>query len=320
MNFLTPLRSARFSRPRLVVGLALASLSLPLTACAAYYNTYTAVATLPNANSCASTQGFDTGSTYGYSIKVNGDNSRAVIFRTRKSDGATTLMTNGENGTTYATYLGHANDLTLSSINGGTYLFVTTMAAGDHSLVKLQYSGSTFNKAGNFTMTYNGSNVPMSGVKKIMSDATHDHFLFKSGLKFYWGSVAKSANAGTIALSLGFTINVVDALVNGSTVPNISSYVGQGFGYSFPNDRLFVPLTFENVSIVLVYDGITSATGTLASNPNLSFRITSSTYSDLFEIESCSIEDGKLYFNCNRRTSPTDTAHDAVCYFNGYID
>lgn len=297
-----------------------AALALPLTACAAYYNTYTTVATLPNANSCAQTQGFDTGSTYAYSVKVNGDNTRAIIFRTNKSDGATTLMTNGDNGTTYATYLGHANDITLSSIGTGTYMFVTTMTQGSLSLVKLQYSGATYTKVGNFTLTYNGTNVSMSGIKKIMSDATHDHFLFKSGLKFYWGIVAKTANSGTVALTLGFTINIVDALVNGSKVSNITSYTGQGLGYSFANDRLFVPFTYQNISIVLVYENVTAASGTIASNPNLSFRITSSTYDDLFEIESCSIEDGKLYFNCNRRTDPNDTAHDAVCYFNGYVD
>lgn len=297
-----------------------AALALPVAARAAYYNTYTTVATLPNANGCAQTQGFDTGSTYAYSVKVNGDNSRAILMRTSKSDGTTTLMTNGDNGTTYATYLGHANDLTLSSINGDTCMFVTTMAQGSLSLVKLQYSGATYTKVGNFTLSYNGNAVAMSGIKKVMSDTSNDYFLFKSGLKLYWGTVPKNANSGTINLTLGFTLNIVDALVNGSTVPNITSYIGQGLGYSFAHDRLFVPLTYENVSIVLVYDNITSASGTITSNPNLSFRITSSTYSNMFEIESCSVEDGKLYFNCNRRTDVNDTAHDAVCYFNGYVD
>ncbi|MBI2512759.1 MAG: hypothetical protein HYV96_12345 [Opitutae bacterium] len=298
----------------------LSFLALPLAASAAYYNTYTTLATLPNANNCYATQGFDTGSTYAYSAKVSSDNARAILLRTSKSDGSTTLMTNGDNGTTYCTYLDHANDLTLSSIDGGTYMFVTTMTQGSLSLVKLQYSGATYYKVGNFTLSYNGNNVSMSGIKKIMADTANDYFLFKSGLNYYWGTVPKNSNSGTINLTFGFTINIVDALVNGSKVSNITSYTGQGIGYSFANDRLFVPLTYQNVSIVLVYENITTASGTITSNPNLSFRITSSTYSDLFEIESCAVEDGKLYFNCNRRTDPNDTAHDAVCYFNGYVD
>ncbi|MGC4081688.1 MAG: hypothetical protein QM736_06185 [Vicinamibacterales bacterium] len=297
-----------------------AATALPLAARAAYYNTYTTVATLPNANSCYATQGFDTGSTYAYSVKVSSDNARAIILRTKKSDGTTTLMTNGDNGTTYATYLDHANDLTLSNINGDTCMFVTTMTSGSLSLVKLLYSGSTYYKVGNYTLSYNGNAVSMSGLKKIMSDTNNDYFLFKSGLSYYWGTVPKAANSGTITLTHGFTLNIVDALVNGSKVSNITSYVGQGIGYSFANDRLFVPLTYQNVSIVLVYENVTTASGTITANPNLSFRITSSAYSDLFEIESCSVEDGKLYFNCNRRTDPDDTAHDAVCYFNDYVD
>ena len=297
-----------------------AAMITPFTARAAYYNTYTTVATLPNANSCYAAQGFDTGSTYAYSAKTNSDDTKAVIYRTNKSDGTTTLMTNGDNGTTYATYLGHPNDLVLSGINGGYYMFVVTMNAGSLSLVKLQYSGTTYYKVGNYTLQRNGSNVAMSSVKKIASDTNNDYFLFKSGLNFYWGTVPKSSNSGTIALTTGFTINTVDALVNGSKISNISSYTNQGFGYSAANDRIFVVLTYQNISVILVYNNINTATGTITSDPNLSFRITSSTYPDLFEIESCSIEDGKLWFNCNRRTDASDTAHDAVCYFNGFVD
>ena len=74
----------------------------------------------------------------------------------------------------------------------------------------------------------------------------------------------------------------------------------------------------KNVSIIAVYD-IDGASGTIKSDPNLSFRITSSTYSDLFEIESCGVSsDGKLYFNANRRKSASDHNHDAIMCFKEY--
>lgn len=297
-----------------------AAVLVPVTLRAAYYNTYTTVATIPNANGCYATQGFDTGSTYAYSAKVDSGNTTAVIYRTNRSDGSTTLMTNGDTGTTYATYLGHANDLVLSSINGGTYMFVVTMNAGSLSLIKLQYSGATYYKVGNYTMQRNGTNVAMSSVKKVGSDSTNDYFLFKSGNSFYWGTVPHSSNSGTIALSTGFTINTVDALVNGAKISNMADYTNQGFGYSATNDRIFVVLTYQNVSVIVVYNNVNTASGTITADPNLSFRITSSAYPNLFEIESCSVEDGALWFNCNRRTDASDTAHDAVCYFNGFVD
>lgn len=309
-------RPSLFAQLLLLAAVALA----PLTASAAYYNTYTTVATLPNANGCAATQGFDTGSTYAYSVKINGDDTSAILLRTHKSTGATTLMTNGDTGGTSASYLGHANDLVLSSINGDTCMFVATMKSGSLSLVKIKYVGATYYKVGNFTLQRNGANVGMSSIKKIASDSTNDYFLFKSGLTFYWGTIPKSANSGTIALTTAFSINTTSALVNGSTVSDISTYTNQGFGYSVDNDRIFVVLTKANVSIILCYNNVNTASGTITADPNLSFRITSSAYPNLFEIESCSIEDGKLWFNANRRINASDTANDCVAYFNGYVD
>ena len=304
-----------------VLSLVGSAMMAPATAVAAYYNTYTTVATLGNPNSCYATQGFDAGSSYTYSVKINSDETKASIYRTTMSDGTTTLMTNGDNGTTYATYLGHANDLSLKTINSEYYMFIVTMNTGSMSLVKLKYVGTTFYKVGNYTLQYNGSNVSMSGVRDTGADASNIHFLFKSGRTYYRADLPLTANSGTITLSYGFYINTEDALVNGSTVSDIATYTNQGFGYSSAKNRIYHPLTKGNVSIVLVYNNISTASGTITADPNLSFRITSSTYADLFEIEGCGIGlNGNLWFNTNRRTDPNDTAHDGVHYFDGFIE
>ncbi|UUZ84742.1 hypothetical protein LJK88_14545 [Paenibacillus sp. P26] len=300
-----------------VVLLLCTALMAPLPASAAYYNTYTTVATLGNANDCYAAQGFAVGSTYVYSVKVNSDNTKAVIYRTKMSDGTTELMTNGDNGTTYATYLGHANDMALSTIDGNYYMFIITMNSGSMSLVKLKYVGATFYKVGDYTIKYNGTDKSMSGVKITGKDADNLYLLFKSGRNLYKGSLPLTANSGTVNVTDAFNLNIEDAKVNGDTVSNITSYAFQGFGYY--NDTLYVPLTYENISIVLVYRNISAASGTLYADDNLSFRITSSTYPDLFEIEGVGVAGGdKLWFNTNRRTEPGDTAHDGVHYFNDY--
>lgn len=318
MMSMFPRSMGRMKRFTLIFIALCTTLMIPNTAsAAAYYNTYTTVATLGNANSCYSTQGFAVGSTYTYSIKVNSDDTNAVIYRTRMSDGTTTLMTNGDNGTTYATYLGHANDIALSSNDGNYYMFVVTMKAGSMSLEKLKYVGTTYYKVGNYTIKYNGVDKAMSGVKITSKDANNIYFLFKSGRSFYRGSLPLTATSGTINVTDAFYLNIEDALVNGSPVSNITSYATQGFGYY--NDTLYFPLTYENVSIVLVYPNIATASGTINADDNLSFRITSSAYPDLFEIEGVGIANGdKLWFNTNQRTDPSDTNHDSVSYFNGY--
>jgi hypothetical protein len=293
------------------------ALMIPAVASAAYYNEYTTVATLNNANGCNTTQAFGVGSTYVYSVKINGDDTKANIWRTKKSDGTTTLMTNGDNSTTYNTYLGHANDMALFSNNDEYFMFVVTMKEGSLSLVKLKYVGTTYYKVGNYTINYNGSAKSMSGVTITSKDSSNIYFLFKSGSTLYRGTLPLTANSGTINVTNSFSLNTANAKVNGSTISNISSYVYQGLGYY--DDTIYVPMTYQNVSIVLVYRNISTASGTITSDDNLSFRITSSAYPDLFEIESVGIANGgALWFNSNRRTAPGDIAHDGVHYFDGY--
>ncbi|MCQ6562160.1 hypothetical protein [Paenibacillus mendelii] len=300
-----------------VVYLLCVSMLMPVIASAAYYNTYTDVAKLNNANSAYAAQGFAVGSSYTYSVKVNSDNTKAVIYRTKMSDGSTTLMTNGDNGKTYATYLGHANDVVLSTIDGDYYMFIVTMNAGSMSLVKLKYVGTKYYKVGNYTIKYNGANKAMSGVKITSKNTSNISFLFKSGRTLYRGTLPLTANSGTINVTNSFSLNIEDALVNGKRISNISSYAFQGFGYY--NNTIYIPMTYKNISIVLVYRNISTASGTIQADDNLSFRITSSAYSDLFEIEGVGIANGdQLWFNTNRRTKPGDTAHDGVHYFKNY--
>src|SRR5262245_46090745 len=55
---------------------------------AAYYNTYTDIASLPNTSCCTGVQGFAAGSTYLYSIKNHTDyDDVSVIYRVHKTTG-----------------------------------------------------------------------------------------------------------------------------------------------------------------------------------------------------------------------------------------
>lgn len=307
------------------IALALVAISLLMvSAAAAYYNTYSTVATIPNGNGCNRAQGFAVGSSYVYTAKCNDDESKQVIYRTKISDGTTTLMTNGDTSNTYITSLGHANDMDTCTIDGKYHLFVATMKTGSESLVKLQYSGTTYTQLGGFTLKCNGEDVAISGAKKYAKDANYIYFLFfvydgtEDGVGVYRGQIPLTANSGTINITHAFDLDVANALVNGVTVSGLEDFTRQGIGYIASTDQLLVPLTKTNVSIILVYDNASTATGTVSANSDLSFRITSSTYPTLFEIESCDETNGKLYFNCNRKKNSSDIANDAVCYFKDF--
>ena len=307
----------------LVISLILAML-LSITATAAYYNTYSTVATIPNENGCNRAQVFAVGSSYVYTAKCNDDESKQVIYRTKMSDGTITIMTNGDTSSTYTTSLGHANDMDTCTIDGKYHLFVATMKTGSESLVKLQYSGNTYTQLGGYTLKCNGENIAISGVKKYAKDENYVYFLFfvydgtEDSVGVYRGQVPMTANSGTVNITHSFDIDIASALVNGSAVSKLENFTRQGIGYIASTDQLLVPLTNDNVSIILVYDNASTAAGTVMANPDLSFRITSSSYPYLFEIEGCDETNGKLYFNCNRKTNSSDISNDAICYFKNF--
>ena len=313
------------SRASLVVAAVCALVvAVPAAANAAYYNTYTTVASLGNPEGCTADEGFAVGSTYTYSVKINSAENKAVIYRTKMSDGTVTLMSNGDTDTDYATYLGHANDVALMSNGGDYYMYVVTMKAGSTSLVKLQYIGTTYYKVGSYTITSGGTAVAMSGLKIVKKDSSSAYFLFKSGTSFYRGSLGLTATGGSIPVTSAFTLNTANAQVNGSTVANIASFATQGIGYY--DGSLYFVLTLDNVSIVLVYDDILDIYNSspvpppvLDADSTLSFRITSAAYPYKFEIEGVGFASGAMWFSANRQTDSSDLSHDGVFYFNDYV-
>lgn len=304
------------------IGVTLLLTMFPVTTASAlstndYFNTYTTVADIANRSSCTAMQGLAVGSTWLYTVKTKTDNSSAVIQKTNKNTGATTNLTDSSGSATYS-FLGHANDMDVATIDGYSQLYIATMTTGSNSLVRMKINGSKATKTGSYTVMLNGAQKSVSAVCIESTTDTDVNFLFKVGTQVYRGSVAKSATSGTINIAPAFKINTSSVKVNGTTI-NLSSYTHQGMGYH--KGKIYVPLwgggaDKQNQSIIAVYDTL-NASGTVTSDPYLSFRITSSAYTG-FEIEGCDVSsDGKLYFNANRWTSSSGN-YDGVFYFNGY--
>jgi hypothetical protein len=90
------------------------------------------------------------------------------------------------------------------------------------------------------------------------------------------------------------------------------------------DNTLYVPITGDDYnleqSVIMVFNLENVIEGsTIYPSEELVFRVTSSYYSALFEIESCGISsDGKLYFNTNRRIEAGDGNHDGIHVLEGY--
>lgn len=302
--------SATLAMSMAITGIASAS------AATYYYNTYSTVADVLNRDGCSAMQGMAVGSTYLYTVKIKDDNSGAVLQKTNKNTGATTNLTNST-GSIY-TYLNHANDMDVTTIDGYSQLFVATMATGGNSLVRIKVNGSKATKSGGYTLMYNGAQKSVSGVAVEWTDANNVYLLLKSGATVYRATVPKAATSGQINITKAFTLNTSSVKVNGAT-QNLSSYTHQGMGYH--DGKIFVTLWGggagkSNQAVIAVYN-TANASGSVTADPNLSFRITSGAYTG-FEIESCGISsDGQMYFNVNRWTASSGN-YDAILRFNGY--
>jgi hypothetical protein len=294
-----------------------------ITCDAAIYKSYSGIKAVADVNGCTHMQGFAVGSGYLYTAKVNSNDTKATISKINKSTGELFNLTYTPTGKTYVDFLGHANGMALASIGGKSNLYVATKKVGTYSLVRLTVDGRKFTKAGNYDIRYKGKAIEVSGVNVLSNNGSTVTLIFNRGTTYYKGSISATATSGVLNVTKAFSINVANCKVDGATV-DATNYKRQDVGYY--NGKLFVPLVktdangnSTNQSLIIVFNNVNNASGTITNDPNLSFRVTSSTYSK-FEIESCGISssDGKLYFNTNRVEAATGKSTDAVHVFKDY--
>jgi hypothetical protein len=264
-----------------------------------HYNTQKQIATIKNRYGCTAAQGLAVGKKDIYTVKVKTDDEKKAIMSkiNIKTGKVTNLKLN--TGEKYFTNIRHANDLELITINGKENLYVNAMRPIENNIVRFQVNGSTLTQTASYTLKLNGEHFGVASFSIIKQTSKKITFLCKRGTTFYKGSVGINAKTGVVNLVKAFDINVTNVKINGKST-DLSTYIDQGVEYH--GGKLFVPLwagrSKSNENVIVVYDINEKTSGTIKSNPNLSFKITSK---DFFEIEGCGIsEEGKLYFNTNK--------------------
>ena len=291
-------------------------------AASAFYGEYTDVAKIADYNSCPSIQGIAVGSQMIYTVKINGDDTQAFITMTDKDTGETTRMYNSDAGSYMFNYLNHANDMDVWGIDGKSHLFVATTKQGANAIVRLRRDGSNLTKVATYRLQCNGQDICATAMSIKSVSGGQITFITKWGMDLYTGSVSTSATNATISMTKLCTISKDKVYIKGSYL-DLSSFVNQGMGYH--NGVLYVPISGDENwlerSVVMVFnlDGVITGS-TIRPSEAIVFRVTSGTYSALFEIESCDIStgDNKLYFGVQRRKSSSDTNHDGIASFDGY--
>ena len=291
-------------------------------AASAFYGDYTDVAKIADYNSCPSIQGIAVGSQMIYTVKINSDDTNATITMTDKDTGTTTRLYNKDAGSYMFNYLDHANDMDVWGIDGNSHLFVATTKQGANAIVRLKRDGSNLTKVATYRLQCDGSDICATAMSIMSVSGGQITFLTKWGMDLYTGSVSTSATNATISMTKLCTISKDKVYIKGSYL-DLSSFVNQGMGYH--NGVLYVPISGDDNwlerSVIMVFNlnGVIKGS-TIRPSDAIVFRVTSGTYSALFEIESCDIStgDNRLYFGVQRRKSSTDTNHDGIAYFDDY--
>lgn len=261
---------------------------------------------------------------YAYSVKIKGNsgsgenyhlNEPGVIYRTDLSTGETVLLTEKGSDENYVTYMHHANGVGGTLIDGVPYIFVATLVTTDQALVKIRINDDgTYEKAGQFTVLENGTNVSKSGSDVLSVDNEKTTLLLKTGGTFYTAELPHDQTEGSITVTEKLTIDLTSVTINGETM-DASSYTWQDCGYDPAIGMLYVPVYGSGVSIVAAYsildeDGELKS-GTVLPAYNQSLLLGDNNFR-MFEAESCAVVDGKLYFNANRISRTGEKDYDGV--------
>lgn len=302
--------------------LLISVVAVPREAVAAseFYGEYTDVDKIADYGSCGIMQGMAVGSQKLYTVKINSDDTQAFISMTDKDSGDTVKLYNSDAGSYYFTNLGHANDMDVWGFDGLSHLFVATTKKGSNAIVRLKREGNNLTKVASYKLTCEGSEISASAISIVSVSGGIVNFITKVGNQLYRGTLNSTPANATIEMTKWCTIDKSKVYVKG-TYYDLSDYTNQGMGYL--NGMLYVPIWADsaqpNRSVIMVFnmDGLIEGS-TIYPSEAIVFRVTSSTYSALCEIESCDVTGGKLYFNTNRRKSASDTNHDGISEMKDY--
>lgn len=223
-------------------------------AASAFYGDYTDVTKIYDYGSCPGMQGLAVGSQMLYTVKVNSNDTLAVIKMTDKDTGDTTTLYNADAGSYYFSYLDHANDMDVWGIDGYSNLFVATTKQGADGIVRLKRNGDSLTKVATYRLTCDGEDICATAMGVMGVSNGMINFITKWGMDLYTGSVSTSVSSGTIQMKRLCTISKEKVYIKGEYL-DLSSFVNQGMGYH--NGVLYVPISGDDNwlerSVVMVF-------------------------------------------------------------------
>lgn len=219
--------------------------------------------------------------------------------------------------------LKHANDMFINKENGTNYLYVNnadfTSNRSDCAIIKLKINGNKLTKVKKIYFTNANKRLNFSAIAGYKWVNGKYRIILKGGNTVYTADVSTSNNNETVAASKTLTLDTNVTIKGTNYNLTGSDYSNQGITYY--NNRLYTVISSNkkpNQSFIVAYDNISAKLDSAGVEKNFpdstkdQFRITSSKFPALYEMESCAVYNGALYYNTNRRKTDNDTDYDAV--------
>ena len=288
-----------------------------------YFNTYSDVVNIEYDKNYTSAQAMNTYGGKVWHIKIANDGTAKAgesrIWAYDLSAKKNNIIYNG-NGSNYIFEIGHANCMYV----GKSSLYIATQEDGKASIARYNIgtSGSKTYLYGrkNFKLYSHNTKVktPIS-VTGINYAAELGGFVVKSGNHIYAGNFSGDKFNWTkhYTIDTNLTVKANDGKTENI---NVASYIKQGMFYR--NGILYMPMVNDkklNQSIVVAYklDASVANNAVLQERSDIFFRITSSKYSKLFEIEDVARHNNALYCNANI-TDSTGKTYDKIIVFKNF--
>lgn len=266
-------------------------------------------------------EGMSVGEKYAYSIKISTSHNKekyAAVFRTKlptkdtiKED-TIKFKAVGDHTTKdgyFTDYiLGHANDVTSTILSDNKVHLFIAYGNGKNEcpnkkrdkivrdVVELKIDGTKISYVGSYYVDKNINVYGIQVVKKDLKNGKLDLILKNGGSTCYKAVAYLNKNHNRLSNK---KITVKDSCT--FNYGKYSNYSTQGFSYSSKTKKIYVPLSQDKKSVILIYDYKNAFKSNKISPSNV-YNLHTEYYNEL-EIECAGIcnTDGKLYFNANRR-------------------
>ncbi|MBE5935880.1 MAG: hypothetical protein E7262_08850 [Lachnospiraceae bacterium] len=287
-----------------------------------YFNTYKYVANIELDSNFTSAQAMNIYNSVAFHIKTaNNGTARAGYSRIWAYD-----LTNNTNNPVYNKdtggvefQIGHGNCMYV----GDGSLYIATQETGKPSIVKYNYSNENgtyylSNRKEFSVYSHNQSIKQPIAITGINYASELGGFLVKNGLDVYLGNFTNDTFQWTKHYILDTNLTVQTN--NGIENIDVKNYIRQGMFYR--SGILYMPMTNnnqKNQSIVVAYylNQNTANEAVIPEIQNQFFRITSSKYSKLFEIEDVARHNNQMYVNVNT-TDASGRNYDRIIKFNDF--